>query len=118
MTLFETLPFVYSTLVRPRVGVPGIDEILHGGLIPNRLYLGEGDPRSGKTTLALQFLPEGARLSEQGLYIALSETKNELVASATSHGWSLDGIEIMDLTARARPPRRPPSHYVHPSEVD
>jgi circadian clock protein KaiC len=89
-----------STLERPRVGVSGIDEILNGGLIPNRLYLVEGDPGSGKTTLALQFLLEGARLGEKGLYIALSETKNELLASAASHGWSLDGIEIMELTAR------------------
>jgi circadian clock protein KaiC len=84
---------------RARTGVPGLDDILFGGLIPNQLYLIDGDPGSGKTTLALRFLMEGAKLGEKGLYVTLSETKAELFAGAESHGWSLDleKIEIVEL---------------------
>ena len=78
-------------------GIPGLDDILRGGFTPNRLYLVEGDPGSGKTTLALQFLLEGIRLGESGLYVTLSETKSELQAIARSHGWSLDGIHIFEM---------------------
>src|SRR3977135_1160229 len=72
-------------------GVSGLDDILCGGLTPHRLYLIEGVPGSGKTTLALQFLMEGVRLGERVLYVTLSETEDELRGVATSHGWSLDG---------------------------
>jgi circadian clock protein KaiC len=82
---------------RSQTGIPGMDDILNGGLIPHRLYLIDGDPGSGKTTLSLQFLIEGARRGENCLYITLSETKEELAAGAESHGWSLDGIEIVEL---------------------
>lgn len=78
-------------------GIVGLDEILHGGLIPHRLYLVDGNPGAGKTTLALQFLIEGVRSGERCLYVTLSETRNELLAGARSHGWSLDGIEIAEL---------------------
>src|SRR5947209_2906496 len=84
---------------RSGTGVPGLDDILHGGLIPHRLYLVDGDPGAGKTTLSIQFLLEGLARNERCLYITLSETKEELVASAESHGWSLDGIEIVELIA-------------------
>ncbi|HEU4625908.1 MAG TPA: ATPase domain-containing protein [Steroidobacteraceae bacterium] len=84
-------------LPRLRTGVPGLDEILHGGLIPERLYLIDGNPGSGKTTLALQFLLEGVRNQERCVYVSLSETLNELTEGATSHGWSLEGIEIVEL---------------------
>ncbi len=85
--------------VRARTGVRGLDDILAGGLIPHQLYLIDGDPGSGKTTLALQFLMEGAKLNEKGLYVTLSETKAELLAGVESHGWSLDAekIEIVEL---------------------
>ena len=80
-------------------GIAGVDEILRGGLPRNRLYLLQGDPGVGKTTLALQFLLEGARQNEKALYIALSETKEEILAVARSHGWSLDPLEIFELSA-------------------
>src|SRR6188474_1992620 len=79
-------------------GVPGLDEILCGGLPRHRLYLIDGNPGVGKTTLALQFLLEGVRRGEQGLYVTLSETKAELDAVAQSHGWSLEGIAIIELS--------------------
>ena len=84
---------------RSKIGIPGLDHILNEGLLPNRLYLVEGDPGAGKTTLGLHFLIEGARIGEKCLYVALSETKEELAAGAASHGWSLDGIEILELIA-------------------
>ena len=79
-------------------GVVGLNSILRGGLPESRLHLIEGNPGTGKTTLGLQFLLEGARRGETGLYITLSESRDELIAVAASHGWSLDGIEIMDLS--------------------
>jgi circadian clock protein KaiC len=104
---------------RSRTGVAGLDDVLHGGLIPNRLYLIDGDPGAGKTTLSLQFLMEGARAGEKCLYITLSETKEELLAGAQSHGWSLDGIEIFELIAGEEnlTPDSQVTMY-HPSEVE
>ena len=75
---------------KARLGIAGLDDILLGGLRRNRLFLFEGSPGAGKTTLALQFLLEGARVGELGLYITLSETEAELREVATSHGWLLD----------------------------
>jgi circadian clock protein KaiC len=80
-------------------GVPGFDEILAGGLPRDRIYLLQGDPGVGKTTLGLQFLREGARRGERCLYIALSETESEIRSVTESHGWTLDGIEIVELSA-------------------
>lgn len=82
---------------RISTGIAGLDDILLGGLTPERLYLVEGDPGSGKTTLAIQFLLEGVRCGDSGLYITLSETANELRSVASSHGWSLDGISLYEL---------------------
>src|SRR5688500_12583020 len=82
---------------RDQTGITGLDDVLAGGLIPHRLYLLDGDPGSGKTTLALQYLMQGVKQGEKCLYITLSETKEELVAGARSHGWSLDGIDIVEL---------------------
>src|SRR5579862_2274867 len=80
------------------MGVSGLDDILLGGLHRNRLFLIEGSPGTGKTTLALQFLLEGARNQEKGLYITLSETEEELRETATGHGWSLNKtIDIFEL---------------------
>lgn len=80
-------------------GIAGLDDVLAGGYTPHRLYLVEGNPGSGKTTLALQCLLEGVRLGEKGLYVTLSETKYELESVAKSHGWSLDQISILELVA-------------------
>lgn len=78
-------------------GIDGLNDVLVGGFRYKRLYLVEGKPGTGKTTLALQFLIEGARHHEKCLYITLSETEAELRAGAASHGWDLDGIDIFEL---------------------
>ena len=79
-------------------GIDGLDAVLGGGLTSERVYLIEGVPGSGKTTIAMQFLMEGVRRGEKVLYITLSETEEELRAVADSHGWSLDGIELGSTT--------------------
>ena len=100
-------------------GIAGLDDILRGGLTPARLYLVEGNPGSGKTTLSLQFLLEGVRLGEHTLYVTLSETKRELVSVARSHGWTLDGIDIHEMEA-AEESLDPESQLTmfHPSELE
>src|SRR3954449_10092890 len=81
------------------MGIAGLDDILGGGLARNHLYLIEGDPGTGKTTIAMQFLMEGARRGKKGLYVTLSESKEELLEIADSHGWMLDGIDLFELVA-------------------
>lgn len=101
------------------MGVEGLDEILNGGLPRNRLYLIQGDPGVGKTTMAMQFLLEGARSGEIGLYVTLSETKEELDAVAQSHGWDLSKIHIFELSAIEEKVRsHSESTFFHPSEVE
>jgi circadian clock protein KaiC len=78
-------------------GIEGLDNILVGGLERERVYLLEGAPGTGKTTAAMKFLLEGARLGEAGLYITLSETEEELRGTALSHGWTVDGVDIFEL---------------------
>jgi circadian clock protein KaiC len=78
-------------------GIEGLDNILVGGLERERVYLLEGAPGTGKTTAAMRFLMEGARLGEAGLYITLSETEEELRGTARSHEWTLDGVTIFEL---------------------
>jgi circadian clock protein KaiC len=80
-------------------GIPGLDYVLRGGLPRNRMYLVQGDPGSGKTTMGLQFLLEGKRRGESGIYISFSETRDEIVGVADSHGWSLDGVHLVETTA-------------------
>lgn len=80
-------------------GVDGLNHLLRGGLTRDRMYLIEGDPGAGKTTLAMQFLLEGRSQGKVGVYVTLSETEPELRAVAESHGWSLDGLEIFQLSA-------------------
>ncbi len=108
-----------SAVQRSKTGVPGLDDVLNGGLIPHRLYLIEGDPGAGKTTLSLQFLLEGIKAGEKCLYITLSETKEELTAGAASHGWSLDGIEIVELISQQNElDGESAVTMYHPSEVE
>jgi circadian clock protein KaiC len=78
-------------------GILGLDDILSGGLSRGRLFLMEGAPGTGKTSIALQFLLAGVKAGEKCLYVTLSETESELRDGAASHGWSLDGIEIFEL---------------------
>jgi circadian clock protein KaiC len=95
-------------LPRISTGNPGLDDVLGGGLDRERLYLYEGRPGTGKTTLALQFLLDGARRGEPALYITLSETERELRLVAKRHGWSLDGVAIFELV--------PPETSLDPSQ--
>jgi circadian clock protein KaiC len=83
---------------RVATGIPGLDDILHGGLPARRLYLVEGMPGSGKTTLALQFLLNGIAAGEKSIYISLSETRDEIEEVARSHKWSLENLEIVELS--------------------
>ena len=99
-------------------GVPGLDDVLAGGLTRNRVYLVMGDPGVGKTTLGLHFLREGVRLGERVLYITLSETREEIEAVAESHGWSLDDVEIFEYAAGTRLDDDEESTLFHPSEVE
>jgi circadian clock protein KaiC len=81
------------------IGIPGLDNILVGGLARGQVYLVEGSPGTGKTTLSLQFLMQGAKNGETTLYVTLSETERELRNGAASHGWTLDDrIKIFELT--------------------
>ena len=79
-------------------GVPGFDEVLLGGLIPRHNYLIVGEVASGKTIFSLQWLLDGRRRNERGLYIALIEPLDSVERNASSFGWRLDGIDTADLT--------------------
>jgi circadian clock protein KaiC len=105
----------------PRIssGNKGLDDILCGGLDRNRMYLYEGRPGTGKTTIALQFLLEGVRQGERVLYITLSETQQELRLVARRHGWSLEGVDIFELVppeAALDPDRE--QTILHPAELE
>ena len=104
----------------PRIstGIPEFDSILGGGLPAERVYLLEGTPGSGKTTLALQFLLEGAARGDTGLYITLSETAAELAEVARSHNWTLDGIELFELISEDGLDLDTEQSILEPSEVE
>ncbi|WP_372012509.1 ATPase domain-containing protein [Pseudoxanthomonas sp. 10H] len=100
-------------------GNRGLDDILGGGLDADRMYLYEGRPGTGKTTLALEFLLEGARHGERVLYITLSETESELQLVAGRHGWDLSGVDVFELV----PPETTldPGREItvlHPAEIE
>jgi circadian clock protein KaiC len=99
-------------------GVAGLDDILAGGLPARRVYLIDGAPGSGKTTLALQFLLAGAARGEPGLYVTLSESEEELGQVATSHGWSLEGIEVVELPTEDPETDGEAYTIFHPAEVE
>jgi circadian clock protein KaiC len=106
-------------MVRAGTGIEGLDDVLCGGFPPHRLYLVEGTPGAGKTTLAFQFLMEGARRGERVLYITLSETRDEVLEVAASHGWDLTGVGIRELVPTEQS-LHPDEQYsvFHPSEVE
>jgi circadian clock protein KaiC len=117
----ESSPESRAPLAQERCesGVEGLDNILAGGFPSGCFYLIQGDPGSGKTTLALKFLLEGVRRGEKVFYITLSETTEELLKVASSHGWSLDAIPLLELSA-IEALLRPETHTTvfHPSEME
>ena len=100
-------------------GVPGLDDVLGGGWRRSRMYLVEGTPGAGKTTLALQFLREGVERGESVLYVTLSESERELRSVAESHGWDLAGLSIREMLP-SQESLQPDEQYTmfHPSEVE
>jgi circadian clock protein KaiC len=105
-------------VARAAMGVAGLDAILAGGLPTDHLYLLDGEPGTGKTTLALQFLLEGARNGERGLYVTLSESTAELEGVAASHGWSLDEIDVFELAGAVAAASTDEYTLFHPAEVE
>ncbi|KFI06934.1 ATPase domain-containing protein [Massilia sp. BSC265] len=103
---------------RISTGIAGLDDILGGGLTPQRVYLVEGSPGAGKTTLGLQFLLDGVARGEAGLYITLSETTDELKAVAASHGWNIDALSIFELAGDTELDPDSEQSIFHPSEVE
>lgn len=99
-------------------GTPGLDEVLGGGLRRGFLYFMEGDSGTGKTTLGLQFLLEGARRGERTLMVSFSETTGELATAAASHGWTLDGVEVRDLTGKVEDGGAPVLFHLSETALD
>lgn len=100
-------------------GVPGLDHVLMGGFIRGGFYLVQGDPGSGKTTVALQFALSRVKAGESVLYITLTESWADLENASSSHGWSLDGIEVCDLTqSAANLAGESEASVFHPSETE
>ena len=103
---------------RASTGIVGLDEILGGGLPTNHLYLIDGEPGTGKTTLALQFLLAGADRGERGLYVTLSESRAELVQVAESHGWTLETVDVFELSAEESGASDEGYTIFHPAEIE
>ena len=101
-----------------KTGLEGLDHILSGGLPNRHIYLLEGDPGSGKTTLAMQFLLEGKAKGDRCLYIGLSESKNEILNVARTHGWNLDGIDLFEIFAKDKLSMESQNTFFHTSEVE
>ncbi|WP_082515591.1 ATPase domain-containing protein [Sphingomonas sp. Leaf412] len=99
-------------------GIVGLDDILNGGLTPHRMYLVEGTPGTGKTTLGLGFLLAGAAIGETGLYITLAETEVELRAVAATHGWTLDALSLFEMIPADGLGEDQEQTLLHPSEVE
>jgi circadian clock protein KaiC len=103
---------------RARTGLDGLDDVIGGGLPRNHIYLLDGEPGTGKTTLALQYLLEGAREGERGLYVTLSESESELTEVARSHGWALDKVTVYELSAETAGSTDEEYTIFHPVEVE
>ncbi len=104
----------HATHPRCASGIAGLDDVLGGGYPSRRLYLVQGTPGAGKTTLALQFLLAGVKAGERVLYISMSESREEMQAVAASHGWALDGVEVLEVSDRSDEENT----LFHPSEVE
>jgi circadian clock protein KaiC len=105
--------------IRIPTGVPGLDYVLLGGFVAEGFYLVQGDPGSGKTTVALQFVLNRIKVGEPCLYITLTESRRDLENACDSHGWSLKGVEVCDLTrSAANLAGEPESSVFHPSETE
>src|SRR3954451_838582 len=108
-----------SDEVTAHSGAVGLDDVLGGGIARGRLFLIEGVPGSGKTTLALQCLIEGAKRNEPVLYVTLSESQEEIQEVADSHGWSLAGITIREVIASEQALNSDENYTMfHPAEVE
>ena len=103
---------------RAATGIAGLDDILGGGFPTDHLYLIEGEPGTGKTTLGIQFLLQGVALGESALYVTLSETSEELHIVAASHGWTLDGIDVFELVPADGYGADGEQSILHPAEVE
>ncbi len=114
----STSSYDSAQLARAGTGIEGLDDILGGGFPCHRLYLVQGDPGVGKTTLALQFLLNGIAKGEPGLYITLSETRAELLQVAQSHNWDLDSISILEMDSHDALSPDAQNTLFHPSEVE
>ncbi len=106
-------------ITRCSSGCKGLDDVLGGGLPVGHVYLVEGEPGTGKTTLALQFVAEGLRLGEKVLYVTLSESRTELATVARLHGLNLDGLAILEVRPSEQD-LKPEGQYTvfHPAEVE
>src|SRR5262245_27794288 len=99
-------------------GVPGLDHVLMGGFLREGFYLVQGDPGSGKTTLALQFVLGRKQAGERCLYITLTESRKDLESACRSHGWAIADLDVCDLTqSAANLSGEPESSVFHPSET-
>lgn len=107
-----------DTTARARTGVSGLDRVLGGGLPRNHLYLVCGPSGAGKTTLAMQFLIEGARTGERSLYIGTSETTADIEAVAAAHGWNLQGVVVRHHDGLETPVPGLQQTMLHPAEVE
>ena len=114
----DTLERTRKNVALASTGIAGLDEVVGGGLPPGRLYLVQGDPGVGKTTLALQFLMAGRQRGETTLYVTLSETIEELKVVTQSHGWSLDGIALFELPTWESVAGQDENTLFHPAEIE
>jgi circadian clock protein KaiC len=106
-------PTVFSS------GIPGLDHVLMGGFARGGFYLFQGDPGSGKTTLALQYVQGRLKAGQRCLYVTLTETRADLENTCRSHGWSLDGLELCDLTrSAANLTSEPDVSVFHPADTE
>ena len=117
--MMSTLTATQAELLRSRSGCPGLDDVLGGGFPAGHVYLLEGEPGTGKTTLALQFMAEGLRNGEKVLYVTLSESRSDLLSVGRAHGINLEGIRILELRP-SEEDLKPEGQYTvfHPAEIE